>query len=328
MKKAISLLLFISLIFSCKDVKRPSYSKKELETASEVQKHEGKKLMENKCYVCHNPKASHDNRIAPPMIAIKKHYISKNTTKEEFIASIQSFVKNPTKEAAKMRGAVKKFGVMPKQYFLEEDIEKIAAYLFDNDIDQPEWFESHFNEEKAKGKMKKKQYHKMRQNLEDLPNAERGLQYALSTKAVLGKNLIGKLQKEGTLAALKFCNVKAYSLTDSMSIYHNTTIKRVSDKPRNPKNKADVEELKMIKLFKDDVVANKNSEPIVVESLNKVSVHYPIKTNSMCLQCHGAPKTQVSVNTLLALKKLYPKDNALGYDINQVRGIWSVSFEK
>ena len=67
---------------------------------------------------------------------------------------------------------------------------------------------------------------------------ERGLKIALETKAVLGKNLMGKIQKEGTLAAFKFCNVKAIPLTDSMSIANNVNIKRVSDKPRNLKNKA------------------------------------------------------------------------------------------
>lgn len=334
MKKVILLLVFMHSFFSCKEANQPSYSKKNNEVANKTQQHEGKKLMETKCYVCHSPSASHDDRIAPPMIAIKKHYISSETTKEEFVQSIQNFVKHPTKEVAKMRGAVRRFGVMPKQVFLEQDIEKIAAYLFDNDIDQPEWFESHFNEEKGKkkgngkGQMKGKQKDKMGQNLENLPNSERGLQYALSTKAVLGKNLMGKIQKEGTLAALQFCNVKAYPLTDSMSVYYNATIKRVSDKPRNPKNKANSEELKIINSFKNDVLANIDSDPIVVESTNNVNVYYPIKTNSMCLQCHGTPKTQVTENTLVELKKIYPNDKALDYDINQVRGIWDVSFEK
>jgi cytochrome c553 len=336
--KTLTLLLGVAVFFSCKDSNRPFYSKKNNEVANKTQQHEGKKLMETKCYVCHSPSASHDDRIAPPMIAIKKHYISSETTKEEFVQSIQNFVKNPKEETTKMRGAVRRFGVMPKQVFLENDIKKIAEYIFENDIEQPEWFESHFNEEKGKrkgngkgkgkGQMKGKQNDKMGQNLENLPNSERGLQYALSTKAILGKNLMGKIQKEGTIAALQFCNEKAYPLTNSMSVYHNATIKRVSDKPRNPNNKANIEELKMIDIFKNDVKNNKDSKPIVVESSNNVNVYYPIKTNSMCLQCHGIPKSQVAENTFSEIKKLYPNDKAMGYDINQIRGIWNVSFSK
>ena len=55
-----------------------------------------------------------------------------------------------------MPGAVKRFGAMPKQYFPEETIEKISDYMFDNTIDQPEWFEAHFNEQMGKGKGKGK----------------------------------------------------------------------------------------------------------------------------------------------------------------------------
>ena len=101
--------------------------------------------METNCYVCHSPTASHKNRIAPPMIAIKKHYINDKTSKEKFIQSMQSWIKNPTKENAKMSGAVNRFGVMPKQLFPEETIKQIADYLFDNTLEKPKWFQEHFN---------------------------------------------------------------------------------------------------------------------------------------------------------------------------------------
>jgi len=46
------------------------------------------------------------------------------------------------------------------------------------------------------------------------------------------------------------------------------------------------------------------------------------------LQCHGEPNKQIADQTFLAIQKLYPNDQAVGYDINQVRGIWNVSFTK
>ncbi len=123
-------------------------------TSSNQKEHPGKKLLESNCYVCHNPTAGHDNRIGPPMVAVKRHYINASTTKEEFTSAMQAWIKNPNEADAKMRGAVRRFGVMPKQYFPEETIEKIADYMFDNTIEQPEWFEDHFNEEMGKGKGK------------------------------------------------------------------------------------------------------------------------------------------------------------------------------
>ena len=41
---------------------------------------------------------------------------------------------------------------MPKTPFPEATIQQIADYMFDNNIEQPEWFEDHFNEEKGKRK--------------------------------------------------------------------------------------------------------------------------------------------------------------------------------
>jgi len=338
MKGFILLTLVSSLFFSCNDSKKKGYSA--YDTQKEISEHPGKKLMETNCYVCHSPTASHDDRIAPPMIAIKKHYITDTTTKSEFINAMQTWIKNPNTEDAKMLGAVKRFGVMPKTPYPEETIMQIADYMFDHDIEQPEWFEAHYKDErgghggkgmgKGKGKGMGKGMHKkqVQTNFEDLPYGERGLKYALTTKAVLGKNLMGTIQKKGTLEALAFCNEKAYPLTDSMAVVHNAKIKRVSDKPRNVNNQANAAELKYITTFKEVIANSEEPKPIVEELNNKVQVYYPITTNAMCMQCHGKPNETINAATLEKLAILYPKDKAIGYDINQVRGIWSISFDK
>lgn len=330
------ILLFVFI--GCQKGKTNNYEKTSIiqseADSTNAMTHPGKKLMEVNCYVCHSATASQDNRIAPPMIAIKKHYISKNTSKEEFIKTMKNWIKNPTEENAKMFGAVKRFGIMPKTPYPEETIAQIADFMFDNNIEQPEWFEAHFNEEKGAKSgignsiMRGKQKKETQTNFEDLPYDERGLKYALLTKSVLGKNLMGTIQKKGTLAALNFCNEQAYPLTDSMSLVYDVTIKRVSDKPRNPNNKANTNELEYIKVFKK-VIANKQEpKPIVNESDNKVHVYYPISTNSMCLQCHGKPNKDIEPKNLKAITLLYPNDQATHYNINQVRGIWSITFKK
>ena len=326
------------MVLSCKDS-----DKKELtafEQQLEANNHPGKKLMETNCYVCHSPTASHDSRIAPPMVAIKKHYINDNTTKEQFTKDMLAWVKNPNKEDARMFGAVKRFGVMPKQEFPEETIKQIADYMFDYDIEQPEWFEDHFKEEQGKhkgagqghgqgqgmGKGKGMHQQQAQVNFKELPYGERGLQYALTTKAVLGKNLMGTIQKKGTLEALTFCNERAYPLTDSMSVVHNATIKRVSDKPRNPNNKANSIELDYINTFKKQLANQEEISPIVKEDSDQVLVYYPIVTNSMCLQCHGKPNENINPEIIKKLTLLYPEDQATGYTTDQVRGIWSIAF--
>ena len=157
--------------------------------------------------------------------------------------------------------------------------------------------------------------------------AERGLEYALNAQAVLGKNLMQAIEKNGTIGALSFCNEKAYPLTDSMAVVQNVRLKRVSDKPRNQNNQANDEELKYIEAYKNRIAKQELPDPFVTQSDTEVQVYYPILTNAMCLQCHGQSKDIVP-STLKKLTVLYPKDKALGYDLNEVRGIWKVTFDK
>jgi hypothetical protein len=90
-------------------------------------------------------------RIAPPMIAVKKHYLNDEVTIEEFSETLWNWVEKPSEENSKMKGAVRRFGVMPYQQFKKEEIEAIAYYMFYNDIEEPEWFEDHFKQ-KQKGR--------------------------------------------------------------------------------------------------------------------------------------------------------------------------------
>ncbi|GAA3589745.1 hypothetical protein GCM10022396_03890 [Flavivirga amylovorans] len=111
-----------------------------------LQEHPGKKLMETHCYLCHDASTGEEERLGPPMIAIKKRYIFKDTSKDEFIKDMQDWIKNPNEKDAKMFGAVKRFGVMQKLPYPEDVIEQIGDYMFDNDIEQPEWFEEHYKQ--------------------------------------------------------------------------------------------------------------------------------------------------------------------------------------
>lgn len=321
MKHLLIVLILATLLFNCNNKKQESsYAVKR--TVIKKNQHPGKKLMETNCYVCHNPSTGHDNRIGPTMIAVKKHYLKDGMSKEEFTNAMQNWIQNPSKENVKMYGAVNRFGIMPKQAFPEETIRLISEYMYDNDFEQPESMNAYVISEK--GNLK----NQATANNEDFEYGERGLKYALSTKAVLGKNLMGTIHKKGTIAALEFCNIKAIPLTDSMAQVHNASIKRVTDKPRNPMNIANSMELEQIENFKAQLKNSNEIEPIVSEINDKVHVYYPIITNDMCLQCHGKPNQTMTNETLDKLSQLYPEDKALGYNINEIRGIWNITFDK
>lgn len=322
MKKIIALTVFSILFFGCGNSSKEN--KSSYEKMMNAKKHPGKAMMENNCYVCHSHKVDEDSRIGPPMIAIKETYLKVSDSKEEFIKVMKDWIENPTAEKALMLDEVERFGVMPKQHFPEETIEQIADYLYDFDIEKPDWYKS--SSDVKQEETKQTQEHQT--NFEKLPYAERGLKYALTTKAVLGKNLMGTIQKKGTIEALAFCNERAYPLTDSMAKVHNANIKRVSDKPRNQNNQANSKELEYINQFKTTVANGEEPTPIVDETEESVYVYYPIVTNSMCLQCHGTPNQTIEPATFEKIKTLYPKDKAIGYSANEVRGIWSINFKK
>lgn len=156
---------------------------------------------------------------------------------------------------------------------------------------------------------------------------EKGKSIAQATQAALGKNLMQAIGEKGTAGAIEFCNIEAIPITDSLSKIHHATVKRVSDKNRNPKNTANEAELAYIENAKNQLADNQTIQPQLKEENGKWVAYYPILTNAMCLQCHGKSE-QISKEALAKIEAHYPKDQALGYKANEVRGIWVIEMKK
>ena len=113
---------------------------------------DGLKLLQQNCYACHSVTSkSHDEIIAPPMVAIKRRYKMSYSTEEEFVIALTDWVLDPKEENALMFGAVQNFKVMPKQPFNKEEVTRIAIYMFNNELEKPSWLENHFNVEHPNG---------------------------------------------------------------------------------------------------------------------------------------------------------------------------------
>ena len=146
MKKILLFMFSVLLLLSaCKEEKANDLFVSQSITKKKVKfESNDYNLLKTNCYVCHNPNStSHDNLIAPPMAAIKKRYLRLYDTKESFVGAVSKWTMNPTSDNAIMRGAVMEFNVMPKQNFKEEEINKIATYIFENKLEEPEWFKNH-----------------------------------------------------------------------------------------------------------------------------------------------------------------------------------------
>lgn len=72
--------------------------------------------------------------LAPPMMRIQAHYKPSFSDRERFAKAVSSFVLNPTEESALMPGAIRKFNLMTNLNYDKQEVEKIAALLFDIDF--------------------------------------------------------------------------------------------------------------------------------------------------------------------------------------------------
>lgn len=315
-----SILLFIGfsalLLYSnCSPEPAASHEAEEV-VLSETQLAMGARLLQQSCFTCHSPRESMENRAAPPMGAVKRHYLEDAPDRAAFIVAIRSFVQEPHEDKSKMPGALKRFGLMPQMSFTDEQINAVAAVLYDTEIEAPDWFEAHYQE--AHDKM----------GSTTVSPLERGRNHAMAVKAVLGKNLMQAIKQKGTSGALLFCNKQAYPLTDSMANKLNVFIKRVSDKNRNPKNAANEAELAYIQQAKASLAAGEMPKGHVQEIEGGYLGYYPILSDGRCLQCHGKRGEEIKAATQQALAELYPADKATGYSAGELRGIWVVEMPK
>jgi hypothetical protein len=146
------------------------------------------------------------------------------------------------------------------------------------------------------------------------------------------ETISGELQKAlangGIENALKYCNERAYPITDSLSLANQVSIKRVSTKNRNPRNKADKMEEFLMKGFGIDLSEGNELTPKLVAKDDSVIFYKPIITQSLCLNCHGEPGKEITFRNDSIIQSLYPRDKAVGYRENQLRGLWRIGFKK
>ena len=135
-------LLIVSLT-SCKTDKKDAYEKNNgnnIEKATDKEVAEltskGYELMKQKCFICHFEKpdpARRDQMLAPPFLRIQEHYKPTYPKKDEFIKAVMAIINNPSEENTLMPGAVKKFNLMPKLVYDQEELRLIAEALYDID---------------------------------------------------------------------------------------------------------------------------------------------------------------------------------------------------
>lgn len=105
---------------------------------------DGKTLLKQKCSTCHDlsmPAKTHENEIAPPMMAVTFHikdFMKVNDPSQKkwkFIEFVADFAINPSKEKSFCdEESLKSYGLMPSQKGLvsEDELKAIATHMYDH----------------------------------------------------------------------------------------------------------------------------------------------------------------------------------------------------
>lgn len=141
--------------------------------------------------------------------------------------------------------------------------------------------------------------------------------------------LIKEIQTNGIVKAVSVCSDTAQVLTNNYGISKGIYIKRVSFKNRNPLNVPDEFETKVLEMFEEQFrngqlkPESEYAEMIEDNGIYKVRYLKPIFVQPECLNCHGSEE-QISPQVKEVINKIYPDDEAKGYQMGDLRGAVSI----
>lgn len=146
--------------------------------SSDEQHQSGEKLFKTYCVACHGVKVGGmdmSKRIAPPIAAVRLHYIDRYPDQASFVKAISSWVEKQDESKSLMRGAIHKFKIMPPIVVPKADSEKIATYIYAGKIEEPKGFRQHVEEEHGKAGYGKKHKMGMGERNPDMDNQMHGM---------------------------------------------------------------------------------------------------------------------------------------------------------
>lgn len=156
------------------------------------------------------------------------------------------------------------------------------------------------------------------------------LQDYKSTMQAFGKTLKGELQaamKEGgPMAAVQVCNERAPEIAADLSAESGFTLRRTSLKPRATEptdwERAVLEDFEARQAAGTPVGEIAWHEVKEVDGEKQLRFMKAIATEGVCLTCHGQdvdPKLKAEID------RLYPDDQATGFEEGDIRGAFSVT---
>lgn len=160
------------------------------------------------------------------------------------------------------------------------------------------------------------------------PWVERGVAVTSASFSVMSSRLAAQLQAGGVPAAIDYCSLAAYPLTDSLSAAHSADIRRTALRYRNPANAPSDTERAVLDLFAETLASGDQPRPRAVpQEDGSVMFYAPILLAEPCTACHGVVGEDISENDYALIRERYPDDEATGFRPGDLRGMWSIRFD-
>jgi len=156
----------------------------------------------------------------------------------------------------------------------------------------------------------------------------KGLEITAHAFQTLSAELQGAMKSGGVVHAIKYCHLQASPLIDSLSKLNDLQIKRTSHKIRNTENTAEPREMDIIESYLKMSRDQKLPEPKVDVGTDRIYYYAPIIVIDKCLRCHGQKDLDISKEDYAVILNHYPKDRAHGFKVGELRGIWSLQFNR
>lgn len=160
----------------------------------------------------------------------------------------------------------------------------------------------------------------------DIDHAAEGRAIAAGFGAELRSALQSAMAEGGPLAAIKVCNEDAPRIARAAAVQSGAEVGRTSTRLRNPDNSPDAHEQAVLEAFAAELAAGApESPPSRLDTLPDGRVRFmsAIIMQPQCLGCHGE---NLAEPVAAAIDRLYPEDQARGYQPGDLRGAFTITW--
>ena len=156
---------------------------------------------------------------------------------------------------------------------------------------------------------------------------ETGDKVSAALAAKLTAALQAKMAAEGPVAAIGFCNLEALPLTAEVARAHPEVkaVRRIGVRTRNPANEGDEMDRRALAKLAEGWKTGVTAPVVMSDGKNGSRYYRPLPTAATCLSCHG-PAESIPVPVAASLREFYPRDEAIGFKVGELRGAIVVEF--